>query len=51
MKSSNSIKMVNVIFLVLALTFSYKSVAGFIGFETTVFEGNFTNIGVINMSD
>ena len=51
MKSSHSIKMVNIFFLVLALSFSYKSFAGLIDFETTANGSTPFDNGLINIDD
>ena len=51
MKSSNSIRMVNIFFLVLALSFSYRSFAGLIDFETTALGGTPTDNGIISLTD
>ena len=51
MKSSNSIKMINIIFLVLALCFSYRSLAGLIDFETTASGLIPTDNGIIRLDD
>ena len=51
MKSSHSIKMVNIFFLVLALSFSYKSFAGLIDFETTANGSTPFDNGIINIDD
>jgi len=51
MKSSNSIRMINIIFLVLALSFSYRSLAGLIDFETTATGLIPTDNGIISLDD
>jgi len=51
MKSSNSIRMVNIFFLVLALIFSYRSFGGIIDFETTVTDLIPTYNRIINVDD
>lgn len=51
MKSSNSIKMINIVFSILALSFSYSSFAGLIDFETTATGLIPTDNGIISLDD
>lgn len=51
MKSLNSIKILNIFFLILAITFSLKTLAGVIDFETTATGKTSKDNGIISIND